>query len=87
MAGLAVRRVLKQIKVISGFDAVPVLGGFRTVPVLSGLPNQLSGMPNALSGSGYTVGSGYSVGRKVMGSVSGFGSGYGDSDNSGYRDR
>jgi hypothetical protein len=91
LAGLGVRRLLKEMKIISGFQGVPVIGGymrgFQNTPVIGG------GMPNALSGgypsslSGYVARNGLGSyipigsGSRVMGSVDG---GSGLSSGSGY---
>lgn len=81
--GLGARRLLKEMKVITGYQDIPVLGsrgvrGYQDTPVIgnSGFPNALSGgYPNALSG--YRVNGGMGAytpngsGMRVMGSTGG----------------
>lgn len=73
LAGAGIRRALKTMGIVSGYQNVPVIGrrmaGYQNVPVIGGMPAQLSGTPAQLQGfrvNGYKpVGSG----SNVMGSV------------------
>ncbi len=79
LAGAGLRRALKQMGVIKGYQSVPVIGkhrmaGYQNVPVIgNGTPSQLRGVPGQLQG--YRVGGGLgqngygSQGSGVMGSV------------------
>lgn len=103
LAGAGLKRALKEMGVIKGFQNVPVIGarrmaGYQNVPVIGG-----NGMPSALSGgstpsalSGYRVNGRYNNGYiphgsglhgKVVGSALGNGSGSGLMHSSGYMDQ
>lgn len=90
LAGAGVRRALKSMGIITGYQSVPVIGrhrmaGYQSVPVIgkSTTPPQLSGRPAQLQGyrvNGYTpAGSGVNgytpAGSGVLGAVGSAGSG------------
>jgi len=86
LAGAGLKRALKELGVISGYQSVPVIGrrrmaGYQEVPVIGGVPAQLQGVPAQLQGyvsqgSGAGMGAYVNQGSGVMGSVmSGSGSG------------
>ncbi len=63
LAGAGIKRALKQVGAISGYQSVPVIGsrnrrmaGYQSTPVIAGIPGQLSGTPSQLSGGGYRSG-------------------------------
>lgn len=82
LAGAGIRRALKTMGIITGYQSVPVIGrhrmaGYQSVPVIGKTytPPQLSGKPAQLQGyrvNGYT-----SAGSGVMGSVGAVDSGSG----------
>lgn len=82
LAGAGIRRALKQLGVMTGYQSVPVIGrhrmaGYQNVPVIGRTPTppQLAGRPGQLQGyrvNGYT-----SAGSGVMGSVGAVDSGSG----------
>lgn len=82
LAGAGIRRALKTMGIITGYQSVPVIGrhrmaGYQNVPVIGKTytPPQLAGRPAQLQGykvNGYT-----SAGSGVMGSVSGIDTGSG----------
>jgi hypothetical protein len=82
LAGSGLRRALKQMGVIKGYQAVPVIGrrrmaGYQNTPVLgatnNGTPAQLQGVPDQLQGFRVNGGLGFngygSQGSGVMGST------------------
>lgn len=77
LAGAGLRRALKQMGVIKGYQSVPVIGrhrmaGYQSVPVIgaNGAPAQLQGMGGAPAQlQGYRVNGYGSQGSGVMGSV------------------
>lgn len=84
LVGAGLKRAMKKLGVIHGYQSVPVIGrhrmaGYQSVPVIGGVPNQLSGVPNQLTGGYIPSGSsmnGYkSQGSGVMGSMDPSGSG------------
>lgn len=89
LAGAGIKRLMKQMGVIKGYQSVPVIGrhrmtGYQSVPVIGGIPPQLAGkMPAQLQGyrvNGYTA-----AGSGVMGAIdSGSGSGITTHSGSGY---
>jgi hypothetical protein len=72
LAGAGIKRALKTMGIISGYQAVPVIGkhrmaGYQSVPVIGGTPPQLAGRPSQLQGfrvNGYT-----NTGSGVMGGI------------------
>ncbi len=103
LAGAGLKRALKDMGVIKGFQNVPVIGarrmaGFQSVPVIGGT----AGMPSQLSGStpsqlqGYRVNGRYNNGYvphgsglhgKVVGNALGNSNGSGLMHSSGYMDQ
>lgn len=89
LAGAGLKRALKQMGVIKGYQSVPVIGrhrmaGYQSTPVIAGRPMQLTGTPPQLSG--YTVNGYNSQGSGVMGAVGSVGrryAGAGDGSGSG----
>lgn len=82
LVGAGVKRGLRKLGVVTGYQSVPVIGkrmaGYQSVPVINGMPSQLSGMPSQLSG-GFRV-NGYNAqgsgGAGIMNGISrGSGSG------------
>lgn len=84
LVGAGLKRSLKELGVIKGYQNTPViggrrgLGGYQNTPVIgkSGVPPQLSGIPSQLSGytpAGSGVGGYNSQGSGVMGSMNGSG--------------
>lgn len=83
LVGAGLKRSLKELGVIKGYQAVPVIGrhrvsGYQNTPVIgkTGVPPQLSGIPSQLSGytpAGSGVGGYTSQGSGVMGSMNGSG--------------
>jgi hypothetical protein len=80
LAGAGIRRALKIMGVIGGYQSIPVIGrhprmaGYQSVPVIGGsVPGQLSGgIPAQLRGyvpAGSGVGSYVSQGSGVMGGI------------------
>lgn len=79
LAGAGLKRGLKKLGVISGYQSTPVIGryrmaGYQSTPVIGrmAVPNQLSGVPNQLTGykpAGSGVGGYKSQGSGVMGST------------------
>lgn len=79
LAGAGLKRALKVMGIMSGFQSVPVIGrhrmaGYQSTPVIGGnVPSQLSGRtPPQLSGyrpAGSGVGSYVNQGSGVMGSI------------------
>lgn len=98
VAGAGLKRALRQMGVISGYQNVPVIGrrrlaGYQNTPVLGGLPPQLAGVPGQLQGFKVNGGLGYngygSQGSGVMGTMinpngTAAGKGSGVSTGSGY---
>ena len=87
LAGAGLKRLLKGMGVLKGYQAVPVIGrhrmaGYQSVPVIGGTPPQLAGkMPGQLQGyrvNGYTP-----AGSGVMGAIEN-GSGITTNTGSGY---
>lgn len=81
LAGAGIRRALKQLGVMQGYQSVPVIGrhrmaGYQSVPVIgtNGAPAQLQGVPSQLQGFRVNGGLGFNgygaQGSGVMGSVS-----------------
>lgn len=85
LAGAGLKRGLKKLGVINGYQSTPVIGkyrmaGYQSTPVIGGMavPGQLSGVPNQLTGyrpAGSGVGGYKPQGSGVMGSMSQNGSG------------
>lgn len=85
LAGAGLKRGMKKLGIISGYQSVPVIGrhrmaGYQNTPVIGamGVPSALSGsgIPSALSGyrpAGSGVGGYKSQGSGVMGSTNGSG--------------
>lgn len=83
LAGAGIKRGLKKLGVISGYQNMPVIGahrmaGYQNMPVIGamGVPSQLSGIPSALSGyrpGGSGMGAYKSQGSGVMGNANGSG--------------
>lgn len=84
LAGAGLKRALKKLGVISGYQNTPVVGsrrhrmaGYQSTPVVAGMggvPSALSGTPAALRGyrpTGSGVGGYNSQGSGVMGNVNG----------------
>lgn len=87
LAGAGIRRFLKSMGVMKGYQAVPVIGrhrmtGYQSVPVIGGTPPQLSGSRPAQL-QGYRVNGYIPHGSGVMGNADG-GSGITTSTGSGY---
>lgn len=76
-AGAGVKRALKKLGVIKGYQSVPVIGrhrmaGYQSVPVIGVTPPQLAGAPAQLQGYKVSGGTDYgynSQGSGVMGST------------------
>lgn len=92
LAGAGLKRALKTMGVLKGYQSVPVIGkprmaGYQSVPVIGNtvVPPQLSGTPAQLQGyrvNGYTpAGSGMGV---LAGADYGSGSGITRNDSTGY---
>lgn len=72
LAGAGLKRALKSMGIIKGYQSVPVIGrhrmaGYQSVPVIGATPAQLAGRPAQLQGykvNGYTP-----HGSGVMGSI------------------
>lgn len=64
LVGAGLKRALKVVGVIKGYQNVPVVSGqhrvtgYQNTPVISGVPPQLSGIPAQLSGGYHSQGSG-----------------------------
>ena len=57
LAGASIKRVLKTMGIISGYQSVPVIGsrrhrmaGYQSTPVIGAIPAQLAGTPPQLAG-------------------------------------
>lgn len=86
LAGAGLKRALKKMGVLKGYQSVPVIGGgpsrlagYQATPVIGTIPPQLAGVPGQLQGfrvNGGPFNNGYdSQGSGVMGSVIGAGMG------------
>lgn len=96
LAGAGIKRALKVMGVISGYQATPVIGrhrmaGYQSVPVIGGTPAQLAGTPPQLAGyrpAGSGLGAYVPAGSGVMGAIGccdgGSGSGITSYTGSGY---
>lgn len=92
LAGAGVKRAMKKMGVIKGYQSVPVIGrpkmaGYQSVPVIGSLPPQLGKIPAALHGYRVNGPAGYlphGTGAGVMGAIGNIEGGLNYNTGSGY---